>query len=784
MLLSTLRDFLIIVPSLVLAASSSQSTATPNALPSSLATLIPTCASQCVLTSITVGFPSSCTTEGNLDCLCSRYSASGFSLGEVALGCVFAACPEDVSNSTSVFTICAGQKSIVPATHTLLTVTWEMSSSKTGISSPAATTLDTRPTNSLQTPSVSASPASNLYTARNSQTAGPTQIGVYPSAAAAATTSSPSSEPSTIGPLTTGQIIGISVAGSATLIVVVGGIIAITCIQRKRDKTSSRKQGSRDEEKFDFGSQLPSTPSRQIMTPPPMDLKDPRRGVGGVGLSPARRASGLSPRRLPVIHLPRIQTSEARMHHKHCLSDERERSEWRNPDVPAAKIGLAISPESDSHQSLDTTRNTDNITRPVQEEPQVFENSNATAKAQQSSSHSLLAVPPNTRPESSASQMTLFEEDAKSYSDSVPDIPLPLPLRVGPRRGLVPAARLSPSNVKSAPPLKTQIPAPSFADEYSASPEGLKQPVLALKIPERYTKVPEAPSTLLSPIKVYAPPSYQSPQEQPAPTFSKPQEHARNEMLAPMASVNTTGQSRNVQGYLPRYYTRNVVADDLDKDRSPRLVDIRRPVSRPPEPNSGSKMVVTRSGRESAASFTTFESVDPEEPTPPEDDDGKQLTPVAESPINGLRYPKVPRPSNQTVPRSPGQKLSVDPVTTPASATPSVSLLAKRRGDKAAHDLERRLWVGTSNISASIYSRVSNISGHSRGSRIHSHSRTGSDGTLGAYQSRLPNMILDQRGPQSADMVQELKSPMWAPRITPTRRGDDLFLSVSKIYSD
>lgn len=56
---------------------------------------------------------------------------------------------------------------------------------------------------------------------------------------------------------------------------------------------------------------------------------------------------------------------------------------------------------------------------------------------------------------------------------------------------------------------------------------------------------------------------------------------------------------------------------------------------------------------DSQASYTSFESMgSDDDPTPPKEED-KRLSPVHESPVSYLRYPKVPRASNQIVPRTP-----------------------------------------------------------------------------------------------------------------------------------
>ncbi|KAI9725610.1 MAG: hypothetical protein M1828_002895 [Chrysothrix sp. TS-e1954] len=118
--------------------------------------------------------------------------------------------------------------------------------------------------------------------------------------------------------------------------------------------------------------------------------------------------------------------------------------------------------------------------------------------------------------------------------------------------------------------------------------------------------------------------------------------------------------------------------------------------------------------RESNASDTSFESLYSES-TPPDDtgptspppaststfktpvtpprQNGTPLTPIDEgpsSPISALRYPKIPRASNQAVARP-------SPPPSDPSHTREGSLLEKRRGQDTAHDLEKGLWITGSN---------------------------------------------------------------------------------------
>lgn len=185
---------------------------------------------------------------------------------------------------------------------------------------------------------------------------------------------------------------------------------------------------------------------------------------------------------------------------------------------------------------------------------------------------------------------------------------------------------------------------------------------------------------------------------------------------------------------------------------------------------------------------TSFESNKLDELTPPEEEE-KRLSPAAESPISNIRYPRVPRSSNQAVPRSPvysGYTASpnvriVSPEHQKSRGhSPSLSgstLAAKRRGDSAAHVLERGLRIPNS----SHHSHLRKSGEHDR----HNHTARqkglmNSYGksdirTKGSYPA--PNYPLTIQMKSPAD---SLTSPLWNGKFTPTRRGDDLCLSVER----
>ena len=185
---------------------------------------------------------------------------------------------------------------------------------------------------------------------------------------------------------------------------------------------------------------------------------------------------------------------------------------------------------------------------------------------------------------------------------------------------------------------------------------------------------------------------------------------------------------------------------------------------------------------------TSFESNIPDELTPPEEDE-KRLSPVAESPISNVRYPRVPRSSNQAVPRSPvyagSPSLPSIRLVSPEHQmsrghSPSLSgstLAAKRRGDSAAHILEQGLHINNSAHHA--HSRKNGE--HDRYDPPAQHENYGQSRIRNKSSNPAPDYPLTIQLKSPAD---SLKSPLWNGKFTPTRRGDDLYLSVERAPHD
>ena len=83
-------------------------------LPPAVAQAIPTCASTCVQSFIADEFPTSiCSFPQDLDCLCTKNSKFGFTLGEGSLRCVITDCsglgvPLSEQQELQAYSVCTG----------------------------------------------------------------------------------------------------------------------------------------------------------------------------------------------------------------------------------------------------------------------------------------------------------------------------------------------------------------------------------------------------------------------------------------------------------------------------------------------------------------------------------------------------------------------------------------------------------------------------------------------------------------------------------------------------
>ncbi|KAL2353594.1 hypothetical protein BJ546DRAFT_980944 [Cryomyces antarcticus] len=691
--------------------------ATSLSIPRSLQQPIPLCAQPCLASFIAEGYPTStCLNQRDLACLCSHYSTTGYTLGEVALSCVHSSCSDQaVSNSSSVYDLCVGQTGAVTQTHKTLTITASQSqavSVTTVVTTVSAMSISvesgtiganaftsTASSTTFETStasSTSAAPSNVILTASGSPTV-PTQ---FPPSASSSSTSPNTAVPSQS--LTKAQLVGVSVAGAASVILLLAVVILVTCVKVRK---ASRRRSSRDS--FDFADKTP----RAHTPPPSTDAIGPRGGNGGVEVAPLRWSDS---------------------------GQKQQRWSSRQPGLAPWHIGVALSPEMEQTGSPDSVRSTRTVSQLLPDRPNVT---------------SITAIP-RTRPASNMTGITVFEEDR-------------------------PSRNVTPRFLFPLPPSQTYAP-PRYANQHTLSPEKTKPPPLQLAMPVNQPRNQLVPPSINVPRIVYIPRNSGRSSQFPTP------KHSSTYSNRPSVSIPPTSAARSSASYLPTYYT------GVSSHEASPLPDL--PRSNHSSTSNGyltPRKASSKSARASLASETSFESADPGEPTPPDEED-KQLSPVAESPLSRLRYPKIPRASNQIVPRSPRQS---------SSSTQSLSwrqslgyspatLLARRRGARAAKDLEHRLWITES------YGRSNrNVTDSSRG-----HCRSGSHNTLRHYDAHTAfsggrasyDRSYTYSQTRRIDELQErwvgidsprtelvIKSPLWEPKLTPTRRGDNLYIAVS-----
>ncbi|EON69733.1 hypothetical protein W97_08995 [Coniosporium apollinis CBS 100218] len=536
-----------------------------------------------------------------------------------------------------------------------------------------------------------------------------------PSVTVAATSSTTASGSTAAQSLSIAQIAGISAAAVAAVAITVGLLCLLACLQR-RDKHADEPRSEKP-----VGNHRKASPN--YLPPPPKDtVKGPDDGLGSAG------ATSIQHRQ------PNHKPTEPQW-------------SWQQSNVDPQAIGVALSPEIRHSHSPASVASVRTVSKLLPDKPDPAPPAAAVVSQR----------PP--------SEMTVFEEDR--------------PIR----KSIFPEKYVPPSHHRLSKALNTSQ-TPQYLDKYTVSPEDVRRPSLTLVVPghrpRTYANVVPAPLRLSNQPQQFSPPSRSGTDT----TFS---ESPANSSIVPISEAGGSAD------YIPDYYT-----------ASEATLTVSAPTSRPTTADCSDRYVpykkpprtVSRATRDSCASETSFESADPHDPTPEEEND-KQLSPVAESPISKLRYPKVPRASNQAVPRSPRSPRSPKQPQHQDSHPPT--LLAKRRGDLAAHDLEKRLWITNSN-SASMSSHARGTSNATNSTRGHRQTNSNDaldqflNGQYSRYQaaktrvahrhshgqsSNAGSVELQWNGQKSPGMEMLVKSPLWAPKLTPTKRGDDLFISVT-----
>jgi hypothetical protein len=750
----------------------------PSLLPEELLQGVPACAQPCLFASLAELFPLACTVPASLSCLCSTYSTSGESLGELALGCVYASC-SSTDRSFEAYNVCFGQTDAVKPTLTALTVvtppptptptttrtsldSLSMSSSSPDITTtPSTITFNTSPSQPSSTESVIADSISfaPAPTSTSSQTA-------------ASSTNAPT-RPQTMKPA---EIAGLSVAAVATFIFAIS-LMALSIFLRKRRE---RKKDLIIEEKpvLPRSPRVSSNPFSQstgrsqssldlsalFPLPPASALRKPSQTAKGPRAYPPSR-QGLHPTASRQDQSNTVPANGFNSVHPLARPSLGAPNKSSDSFVPRDQIGLAIS-AGEPKESITRSKSTQaprRFSSMLQKQRSLKRNS-ATSQ----------------RPASNVTQYTVFEED------SVVEIP-----ESRRQSALLPTPSLPIPPIRSFQP--SRPPPPKFTLQRSTPPsteiqKQRQRSELFLDIPVQQSR-PQLPRmTGLD----------------PAPSKEKARLASDTSSLSQRKQVPTTVRTSESShgGDIPDYYFTAHRPQTPKKSDSPRrLKDAFEATSTKPKLTSSNvsrtSSIASTNMRDSYFSQTSFEDGDNDMDDPtPEDEHEHRLTPVMESPISSLRYPKVPRASCQLVPRSPRSPISQTSQDSPRWASEPSSLLLKRRGENNPFHLGSPLRIG-SPVRPEIRNHMREYRQHIRSNSVETWSplRTDERSTRtqsGLWPPKSPAMYEQdvvrplsirprpQQLLQTPRMEMEaLKSPAWVPRLTPTRHGDDLLISVT-----
>ena len=711
---------------------------------------IPSCARPCFDYFVS-GFPCD---AGDLECLCSKRSEQGFTLGEFAYSCSTSECTTvSREDKEALYNICSGEKAAAKPTLS------------------GTITLPSHPVSYITTSSASSTSAVATTTASSKATSTPTDIHGSPSSRSTSTHAAATGAPlvstdngsKEATSLTSGQAVGISVGAMGGLCLAGALIYFLLWCKRRRALKSPKPRN----DSFDF---IDKGAPRH--SPFRHGHADPRGPLGGFAK-------------------PRVELDDG------AVLESRWYERLNNGMGPGQTVRL----QQNSDRSVSPASGSQSRSR---------ESLRTVSQLLPEKAGHTPPQPPYKSPRAASvfSTATVFEEDGKTPKLLSPATMLPMPV--------------APKPVLKTVPRRPER--PTFSAIFSTSPVEIRHPQSTASSPTKSVRKELTPSPLRH---LPLPPP-------PVPTHSftaagRPLSSefrvSTHRSLHPPSSVPSS-----VPSYMPEYYasieSRSPTFDMMTPPR-------RRPVPPPSRPSRSAQP--PRSYRCSGGSETSFESTDPDEITPPEEIE-RHLSPVPEgdSPNSGVRYPKVPRSSNQAVPRSPKPTLSpayhhsqVWPLreqenqaqtpppppkhSTPAPKTPlqthhqpslsGSTLAAKRLGSSTSIPTTLQIrslsnpqssplkgygrpFNTTTNTNANI-----NNSNSIRGPRPRppvslrkpSYAGTGY-GPDPDYDSPLPRTPeMANAGPKIRQTEREvvLKSPLWEPKLTPSRRGEDLFLSVS-----
>ena len=670
-------------------------------LPDPLQQLVPSCAQECLASTLGSSFPSvACREPDHLKSFCCQYGSVAYALEQLISSCISQDCPSHTSIiSESVRKLCsestASPKSKIPST-TVATSTsasskaWSIRvlptvqpSSKTSVG--LSSTISNPPSSSVLVSTktiytngiVKATPRVSIQTS---------DLG-SPLPASSETLSD--SDDDDDGSLTSAQIAGISMSVVGSVILAIGGICATAYFRRRRIREQANSEGT-----LDFRSS--SKPSFDLNTT----------------LEKAKMPGSLQSLE-PV----------AKFYQPFVPSFDDARPVVSQLPMRPSDIGVAISLETP-----------DVSPAPV--------HSQKKAQTKFPSSRS-----------SNMSHSTIFEEDRlPALNKKLPEIK-------------------STENPSSATSDQGAITPPfRYADQLSdqrLGPQVPPKPSLSVRIPDadRQKQIPTSVSqdTTAKAQKIDVP---RAPQFI---TASRLVAMLSSKSAADTNPTHSAPSNRSSFDYIPQYYTtpRDQFGglQESFEYKTPPLIKL----------NSNSRSS-SYEKRDSHVSDTSFETTFADDETPPLKE-AKKLSPVVESPISKLQYPKVPRSSNQLVRwHSPSRRYSSEDedLTRSPDRTPLPAPNYHRGSSKNSSSHSFNV-PASGQKSISIQSKVAMSTASDEGWQILDHGRSEPVNQETDYQKQSWKRSKRQLD-DSSSQAMELKSPLWDPRLYPLRRGDELFL--------
>lgn len=607
----------------------------------SITNVFPACARARILALIDRDFGGeACSRSSPLVCFCSHAGNDGSTFGEAASAAIATECPlETLASYSWVHGICDTERSGSLSERSLLTT-----GGTVAITSRSPQDTSFLPT-AILPPNIQTSTITGLSTA-DAPSSVRTSATSTTGSSSPSTTSKAAAGTSSAGQLSTAGIVGIAAAGIAACAVTLGFLVFL-CLLRRKERRKTEKE------------RLPYSLEKPLPAPPTSGQQSLMQGLHIVcpSSTPAPNHPPMIPRTFGWSKpLPRPQ--ESRETGGTPRTDSfRPRSNISASDSPAELLPKHLrSARQLSQRPFLHARLTSNQTKGSEED--VFRTLQPAAS---------LSPSPSTRssinPDSPAFRYSSF------LTPGVPN-----------------HATAAHSKHTGAPTDEQGDPTPTRASHASLVP---RKPI-ARDMP--------IPTTSSNGYAAKRPSLDTIPQSNPS-MSSETQFTSSSGPNSSTAHVSSSTSSSNI----PAYYT---TPQPRELSVLPAMVQIAKGALAGPRaiPQRPPKLTLaTRTSSNSSAGqmrwsttteSTTFESPNSADTTPPEEME-RTLAPIHESPltaklplppspISGLRYPKIPRPSNLAIPRR------------------GPSLLEKRIGKRNARDLEKHLHITTSQGRTSI----------------------------------------------------------------------------------